>query len=143
MSEEDLILIGTLQRIVFSNPENGFLIGSFQEEKSKNSFTIKGYLLGAKESQTLHLKGVWENDPKYGKQFKVKEGMPVEPTNREGILSYLSSGDFPGIGPKKAEALISAFSTISGVFSASAEQLSACDGVGTASALAVFEMLHG
>tara|TARA_B100001093_G_scaffold479738_1_gene508991 strand:+ start:4400 stop:7072 length:2673 start_codon:yes stop_codon:yes gene_type:complete len=49
----------------------------------------------------------------------------------------------PGIGPKKAEALISAFSTISGVFSASAEQLSACDGVGTASALAVFEMLHG
>ena len=49
----------------------------------------------------------------------------------------------PGIGPKKAEALITAFSTISGVFSASAEQLSACDGVGTASALAVFEMLHG
>lgn len=49
----------------------------------------------------------------------------------------------PGIGQKKAEALITAFSSISGVFSASAEQLSTCDGVGTASALAVFEMLHG
>ncbi len=49
----------------------------------------------------------------------------------------------PGIGPKKAEALITAFSTISGVFSASVEQLGRTEGVGTASALAVFEMLHG
>tara|TARA_Y100000766_G_scaffold200083_1_gene172355 strand:- start:14017 stop:16689 length:2673 start_codon:yes stop_codon:yes gene_type:complete len=49
----------------------------------------------------------------------------------------------PGIGLKKAEALINQFSTISGVFSASVEQLGACEGVGTNSALAVFEMLHG
>lgn len=109
MSEESIILIGILQRIVFSNPENGFLIGSFLEEKSKNSIIIKGYLLGVKESQTLYLKGNWENDPKYGKQFRVKEGMPVEPTNREGILSYLSSGDFPGIGPKTAERIFEKF----------------------------------
>ena len=48
----------------------------------------------------------------------------------------------PGIGRKKAESLIETFTTISGVFSASVEELSACDGVGTASALTVFEMLH-
>jgi len=48
----------------------------------------------------------------------------------------------PGIGKKKAEALIEAFTTISRVFSASVEELSACDGVGTASALTVFGMLH-
>jgi ERCC4-type nuclease len=48
----------------------------------------------------------------------------------------------PGIGRKKAEALIDTFTTISGVFAASVEELSACSGVGTASALTVFEMLH-
>ena len=103
MSEEEATLIGTLERIKFRNPEDGFLIGTFLEEKSKNSITIKGHIIGVKDSQTLQLKGLWEIDPKYGKQFRIKESMPIEPTNREGILSYLSSGDFPGIGPKTAE----------------------------------------
>ena len=49
----------------------------------------------------------------------------------------------PGIGQKKADALIDTFTSLSGVFSASVQQLSNCDGVGPASALAVFEMLHG
>ncbi|MEZ8032152.1 MAG: helicase-related protein [Candidatus Poseidoniaceae archaeon] len=49
----------------------------------------------------------------------------------------------PGIGKKKAESLIDSFTTVSRVFAASVEELSACDGVGTASALTVFEMLHG
>ena len=71
-SEEEATLIGTLERIVFSNPEDGFLIGSFLEEKSKNSITIKGHIIGVKDSQTLQLKGFWEIDPKYGKQFRVK-----------------------------------------------------------------------
>ena len=35
--------------------------------------------------------------------------MPIEPTNRDGILSYLSSGDFPGIGPKTAERIFDMF----------------------------------
>ena len=109
MSEEEATLIGTLERIKFSNPEDGFLIGTFLEEKSKNSITIKGYIIGVKDSQTLQLKGLWEIDPKYGKQFRIKESMPIEPTNREGILSYLSSGDFPGIGPKTAERIFDMF----------------------------------
>ena len=33
MSEGEVSLIGTLERVVFSNPENGFLIGTFLEEK--------------------------------------------------------------------------------------------------------------
>ena len=49
----------------------------------------------------------------------------------------------PGIGKKKAESLIDSFTTVSRVFAASVEELGACDGVGTASALTVFEMLHG
>ena len=56
MSEEEATLIGTLERIKFSNPEDGFLIGTFLEEKSKNSITIKGYIIGVKDSQTLQLK---------------------------------------------------------------------------------------
>ena len=96
MSEEEATLIGTLERIKFSNPEDGFLIGTFLEEKSKNSITIKGYIIGVKDSQTLQLKGLWDIDPKYGKQLWVKESMHIKPLNREGIIRYLSSGEFSG-----------------------------------------------
>ena len=48
----------------------------------------------------------------------------------------------PGIGAKKAESMVDAFSTLSGVFSASVEELSRCEHVGSASALRVFETLH-
>ena len=40
MSEGEVSLIGTLERVVFSNPENGFLIGTFLEENTVSPITV-------------------------------------------------------------------------------------------------------
>ena len=81
------------------------------------------------------------------KAIELGEDFETPLANRWTAFQQSESMDvlsaIPGIGRKKAESLITTFSTISGVFAASAEELSACDGIGTASALAVFEMLHG
>ena len=73
MSEGEVSLIGTLERVVFSNPENGFLIGTFLEENTVSPITIKGVVFEVQDQQKLHLKGNWENHPQYGKQFAVRE----------------------------------------------------------------------
>ena len=109
MSEGEVSLIGTLERVVFSNPENGFLIGTFLEENKVSPITIKGVVFEVQDQQKLHLKGNWENHPQYGKQFAVREYMTVEPNTREGIERYLASGVFPGIGPKTAERIYQKF----------------------------------
>ena len=61
MSEGEVSLIGTLERVVFSNPENGFLIGTFLEENTVSPITIKGVVFEVQDQQKLHLKGNWEN----------------------------------------------------------------------------------
>ena len=109
MSEGEVSLIGTLERVVFSNPENGFLIGTFLEENTVSPITIKGVVFEVQDQQKLHLKGNWENHPQYGKQFAVREYMTVEPNTREGIERYLASGVFSGIGPKTAERIYQKF----------------------------------
>ncbi len=109
MNESEITLVGTLERIVFSNPENGFLIATFRKEKSVTPITIKGTVFDVQDQQTLRLKGRWETHPQYGRQFSVSEFMTIEPTSLEGIQSYLASGVFPGIGEKTAARIVKKF----------------------------------
>ncbi|MCH5191885.1 MAG: ATP-dependent RecD-like DNA helicase [Oscillospiraceae bacterium] len=72
-------------------------------------FTAVGYNLPTAPTIAYELEGEWRKDPKRGIQFYVntfKES--VEPT-REGIVSYLSSGQLKGIGPKMAEKIYETF----------------------------------
>jgi hypothetical protein len=42
MAEDDVNLVGTLEKIVYSNPENGFLIGTFLTENSTRPMPVNG-----------------------------------------------------------------------------------------------------
>jgi hypothetical protein len=42
MAEEFVSLVGTLEKILYTNPENGFLIGTFITENSIRPITVKG-----------------------------------------------------------------------------------------------------
>ena len=109
MSEGDVSLIGTLDRVLFKSPEDSFLIGTFLEENTNLRITIKGKIFEIQEKQKLQLKGSWVNHPQYGKQFSFNEYRPILPSTREGIEGFLSSGAFPGIGPKTAEKIYQSF----------------------------------
>jgi len=40
MSTEEVTLIGTLEKILYSNPENGFIIGTFLTENTIRPVTV-------------------------------------------------------------------------------------------------------
>ena len=109
MSEDFVSLVGTLEKILYTNPENGFLIGTFITENSIRPITVKGIVFNTHEHEKLRLKGSWENHKTYGRQFSIREFMPVEPTSEEGIIRYLSSEVFKGIGKITAERIVKKF----------------------------------
>ena len=109
MAEDFVSLVGTLEKILYTNPENGFLIGTFLTENSIRPITVKGIVFNTHEHETLRLKGSWENHKVYGLQFSIREFMPVEPTSEEGMVRYLSSEVFKGIGKKTAERIVKKF----------------------------------
>lgn len=82
------------------------------KDSSGNTITqIKavGYCLPTAGNMRYEMRGHWRKDPKYGIQYDV-EGYEEQiiPT-REGIITYLSSGQIKGIGPKMAERIYDAF----------------------------------
>ena len=109
MAEDDVSLVGTLDKIVYSNPENGFLIGTFLIENSIRPITVKGIVFNTHAHESLRLKGFWENHKIYGRQFSIREFMPVEPTSTEGMVRYLSSEIFKGVGEKTAKRIVNKF----------------------------------
>ena len=96
MSSEEVTLIGTLEKILYSNPENGFIIGTFLTENTIIPVTVKGIIYNNGVHETLNLKGNWENHKIYGRQFSFREIMPITPTSEEGMIRYLSSEIFKG-----------------------------------------------
>ena len=109
MSTEEVTLIGTLEKILYSNPENGFIIGTFLTENTIRPVTVKGIVYNNVVHETLNLKGNWENHKIYGRQFSFREFMPVTPTSEEGMIHYLSSEIFKGIGKKTAQRIVNKF----------------------------------
>lgn len=47
--------------------------------------------------------------PKYGEQFKANSYQKDQPTSETGLINYLSSDKFPGVGKKTAEKKLSTF----------------------------------
>lgn len=109
MSTDEVTLIGTLEKILYSNPENGFIIGTFLTENTIRPVTVKGIVYNNVVHETLNLKGNWENHKIYGRQFSFREFMPVAPTSEEGLIRYLSSEIFKGIGNKTAQRIVNKF----------------------------------
>lgn len=100
---------GRLVEIIFQNEGNGYLVGILDCEDEEA--TIVGCLPALKEGEVIAAKGNWIVHPVYGRQLDVKEYRHVQPSTREGILNYLSSGVIKGIGKKMAERILDHFGT--------------------------------
>lgn len=129
---------GRLVEIVFQNESNGYLIGRLDCEDEE--VTIVGCLPALKEGEVVAVKGRWIVHPTYGRQMEVKEYRHVQPSTREGILSYLSSGVIKGIGKKMAERIIDHFGTDAlEIIQYSPQRLTEVSGIGAAKAETITE----
>lgn len=102
-------LEGVVQRIVYENAENGFLVGRLAVEKHTEPVTFVGTLAAVSEGETVRIQGRWVEDKRFGRQLRVESLESLVPTTLEGVEKYLGSGLIHGIGPAFAARLVAAF----------------------------------
>ena len=115
-------LSGSVERITYYNPENGYTVLRLRPEhqrgtqsipKSSLSFdglaTVVGNLPEVSPGEFLQLRGQWSRHPTHGSQFKAEVCEQTLPATLAGIQGYLGSGMIKGIGPKLAERIVAKF----------------------------------
>ncbi|KAB8144013.1 ATP-dependent RecD-like DNA helicase [Chloroflexia bacterium SDU3-3] len=102
-------LEGTLERITFHSPADGYMIARLQPRDKKHLVTIVGRLLGVQVGESLELEGRWADHPEHGRQFVVERYRTLLPATVEGIRRYLGSGLIKGIGPATAKRIAETF----------------------------------
>ena len=101
-------LEGTIEQILFYNPENGYTVFKFSIEEREQAIVV-GSFPPMSPGERLKVNGRWEDNPKFGPQFKADGFVPVLPSGAKGIEKFLSCGLIKGIGPVLAKRIVKKF----------------------------------
>jgi exodeoxyribonuclease V alpha subunit len=102
-------LQGQIERITYTNVENGFTIAKVKVYGRRDLVTVVGNLMSPMAGEIIKMKGEWANHPRYGEQFKIVHYKTQVPASVYGIEKYLSSGLIKGIGPIMAKRIVKKF----------------------------------
>lgn len=124
-------LQGQIERITYTNEENGFTIARVKVYGQHDLVTVVGNLMCPTPGEVLKMQGEWVNHPKYGEQFKIARYKTTIPATVYGIRKYLGSGLIKGIGPVMAGRIVGKFGeqTLE-VIEKNIEKLGEVDGIG-------------
>ena len=107
-------IVGTYKQSIFQS-DNGYIIGLFKvkdtdlddmKEYINKTITFTGYFHELNETENYYFKGESSFHPKYGFQFNVKEYERVKPEDKDGIVAFLCSDLFKGVGEKLATNIV-------------------------------------
>jgi exodeoxyribonuclease V alpha subunit len=90
-------ITGEVTRHIFINSDNNYRIFVVSSSDG-NLNTLCGYIPSLEEGLTYEFLCEETYHPRYGNQFKVLSYQSVMDNSKEGIISYLSSNLFPGVG---------------------------------------------
>ncbi len=111
------VVQGTIERVTYADPtslysvlkidpEKGYVIpaghGPFRPER----VTAVGRVDAPSEGVRVRLEGRWTEHRSHGLQFEFEQLEVLQPRDRYGLVRYLSSSRFPGIGEKTAERIV-------------------------------------
>jgi len=137
---EVAVLEGTLERVVFQNPTNQWMVARLEPADGGPAVTIVGALFGVAVGTPVVVRGTWETDRRFGRQFRVATYHTKSPDTLLGIERYLGSGMIPGIGPELAKRVVERFGVDTlEVIGRSPQRLVEVDGIGPARARSVAE----
>ncbi|MBM7569566.1 ATP-dependent RecD-like DNA helicase [Aquibacillus albus] len=102
---------GELMHTIFVNEVEHFSIAKIKiietnEAIEENEVVIKGYISTLNPSEMYLFYGEFQEHKRFGKQYQVEQYQRFIPSTREGLITYLSSDLFYGIGKKTAEKII-------------------------------------
>jgi exodeoxyribonuclease V alpha subunit len=122
---------GQIERVVYTNSENGYTIVRVSIPGTPGVTTVSGMLHSPSPGETLTFTGTWENHSKYGEQFKAESAEAVRPETLEGIELYLGSGLIKGLGPVMAKRIVTKFGLETlAVMDGPLEKLKGVEGIG-------------
>jgi exodeoxyribonuclease V alpha subunit len=102
-------LAGTVERVTFHNPENGFSVLRVRARGQPKLATVVGHAASIAAGQFVTASGRWVSDRQHGIQFKADVLHTGLPKGVRGIKTYLASGNMRGIGPAMAERIVAIF----------------------------------
>ncbi|MGE5455706.1 MAG: ATP-dependent RecD-like DNA helicase [Ignavibacteriales bacterium] len=105
---------GNYRRSIYTS-DRGYVIGIFKV-RDTNSETMKdyinktitftGYFHDLNEDDTYLFYGEEVDHPRYGFQYQVTEYERIKPEDKDGIIEFLASDLFPGVGEKLATSIV-------------------------------------
>ena len=105
----ETILHGQIERVTYTNEENGFTIAKVRIQGQRDLVTVVGNMIAPTPGEMLEMRGEWVTHPRYGQQFRVLKYQSKVPATVVGIQRYLGSGLIKGIGPVMAKRIVSRF----------------------------------
>jgi exodeoxyribonuclease V alpha subunit len=124
-------LTGQIERITYSNEENGFTIARVKVPGRRDLVTVVGNLMSPMPGEIIKMQGEWTTHSKYGEQFKLVRYKTSVPATVYGIQRYLGSGLIKGIGPVMAGRIVKEFGENSlDIIENEIEKLAQVDGIG-------------
>lgn len=105
--QEQQILQGTIQAVVFDNYENGYAVVRLRV--GTETITVVGTIPMPAVGEQLVVTGRWSSHSSYGRQFEAEFLERYLPQNTGDILKYLASGVVKGVGPVSAERIVNHF----------------------------------
>ncbi|UOR12220.1 SF1B family DNA helicase RecD2 [Halobacillus amylolyticus] len=110
-NEERPYVKGELNRMIFHKESEHFSIASIivtetNEDFNEKSIVIKGHFPPLEEGETYVFNGEFQDHKKFGRQYQVDFYKRLLPESKDGLIVYLSSDLFHGIGKKTAERIV-------------------------------------
>ncbi|MFA5257196.1 MAG: ATP-dependent RecD-like DNA helicase [Opitutales bacterium] len=99
---------GVVDRIVFSNAENGYVIAEIKQER-EGLVTVKGVLPGLRCGESVSVRGRRVMHPNFGPQMEAESFSVRLPASVEALRKFLGSGLVPGVGKGFADKIVSRF----------------------------------
>ncbi|MFA9557158.1 ATP-dependent RecD-like DNA helicase [Evansella sp. AB-rgal1] len=102
---------GELIHLIYHNGDTLYTVAKIKVIETSHSYdekeaTIVGVMPALERDVNYLFHGHFTDHPRFGKQYKVDQFQKVMPQTEQGIILYLSSDRFPGIGRKTAEKIV-------------------------------------
>ncbi|AWC33977.1 SF1B family DNA helicase RecD2 [Bacillus cytotoxicus] len=109
--EERKFIKAQVLHTIFHNEENLYSVVSMKvietnEAYDEKKVMINGHFPRMHEDEVFTLTGYFKEHPKYGKQYQVETFKKELPQTKTGMVQYLASDLFKGIGKRTAEKIV-------------------------------------
>ncbi|ADU29783.1 SF1B family DNA helicase RecD2 [Evansella cellulosilytica] len=102
---------GDLLHLIYHNEESLYTVAKIKVTETSYSMddkevAIVGIMPPIERDVSYLFYGFFSDHPRFGRQYKVEQFHKIMPETEQGIILYLSSDRFPGIGKKTAEKIV-------------------------------------